>query len=214
MNYLIAIGILGIASSAFAADLFTAASGNFAGRIADSDYGASTGTGGSIIAIGALWTPTTWVGVPIETRIQKSQQSTAWNDNKESGAPQFRDGYAITSNEILFGRRWSIISPEIDTSILIGGGLSEITYRTRESLQGKSIVQGDPIPLRHLTTQWDVRYQLPVKFDPLEVAVVGMVRVAVLGRHNPDLEVPRATWHMNIPTLPLPSIGLVVSAKL
>jgi hypothetical protein len=215
MRLTIILGLLGISGqAAAAAELFTAATGNLAGRIEDSDYGTPEGTGGTIVALGGVWSGPANVRLPFEARLQRSHQKTAWNDNREPGTPHYRDGYTIESEEFLLGSRWSFPGANISTSLLMGVGRSTIIYQTRENLKGKPAVDGDSRALRHLTGQWDVRLQLPFTGDRWAVELLTMLRLTRLGRHKPDPNVAPATWHMNIPTLPMPSVGLAVGTSI
>jgi hypothetical protein len=215
MFYLLVVfSVLLVPKVAFGHEVFAAVSGNpYSDRLEDKDYGSPEKTGGTITALGVFWSEDSILGMPLELRLQRAFQTTAWNDNKETGEVQYRDGYRVEATEVLVGYRWAL-RPSISMAILLGGGRSEIAYETRENHDGGSTHSAPAAQTRHLTTQMDFRYILPFSLQAVEFGLVGMLRLSAQQSHTAYDEVSPATWSINFPTFPIPSLGVSIGVKL
>ena len=206
------LGTLLGANTASGFEVFTAATANFSNKIEDQDYGDQQFTGGNITAVGIFEPAATAYGFPLELRLQRTFQSTAWNDNKGLGDTQYRDGYRIVGTEALAGYRWAF-NPKISMSILLGGGRSKIEYQTRENHSGGATRSVHSARPSHLTSQADFIYVLPLDLKSVEFGLTGMLRLSALQPHAGSDEVKRTDWYINLPT-PIPSVGVTLNVKM
>ena len=212
-SVLLFLGVLLTATTAFGLEVFTAATANqWSDPIGYKDYGGPQQTGGSIVAVGAHWPEASVWGLPLELRLQRVIQTTAWNDNREPGETQYRDGYQVDASEALVGYRWAY-DPQFSFALQFGGGMSQIKYKTRENHDDGSTSEFTT-QARHQTSQLDLRYELPCDLKNVSFGLAGMLRISVLESHPDYDEVPIASWYLNIPTIPLPSTGLWIGVKL
>ena len=192
--------------------VFTGVSTNgFWDTVNQSDYGEPYRTGG-VIGILGLSAPIT-IGQEqylLDFRLQRFSQNTAWNDNKPSGEPQYRDGYEHVGMEVLVG--YSLpLSELFQLTVLLGGGPSNLEYKTKEVDENNEVREN--VEVKHWTLQTEGRYLFPVDLGDFYIAAIGVVKITGILPHDAEAEVDTTKWYVNFPSMPVPSLGLIAGFK-
>lgn len=153
---------------------------------------------------------------PIDFRFQFVRDKTGWERQVDPNAAKFRDGYDLEGSEIAIGPRLFMDEAQtIFVTLLLGYGQSGLKYEYR-SLDSKDVNELEKANVSHYSITADFSWFPPSLAigNKLNFGIHSVLRAAVFEKHVLPGETKPATASFNIPSVPIPTLGLSVRFKI
>ena len=153
---------------------------------------------------------------PIDFRFQFIRDKTGWERQVTTNAPKFRDGYDLEGSEIAIGPRLFMDEAQtIFVTLLLGYGKSDIQYEYR-MVDSKEVNELQKASISHFSLTADFSWFPPSLAigNKLNFGIHSVLRAASFEKHVLLGETKPTTASLNIPSVPIPTLGLSIRFKI